>query len=90
MMRSAAAEQFKSFRGTPMDELDAQVDKLQGSPEAKRRAKIVLRSILGYIPDVEACHSLCVSQSELEQLRRDALAGLLEGLMPTQGDPTAN
>ena len=71
------------------DDLDAKIDAVHGSPEAKRRAKVVLRSILGQILDKEACRALGVDQAELEQLQRDATAGLLRGLTPPN-DPSAN
>ena len=72
-----------------MDDLDAEIDRLEGSPEAKRRMKIVIRSILGKLLDKEACHALGVSQVELEQLRRDAVGGLL-GAMVAERDPSRN
>ena len=73
-----------------MDEMDAAIDKLPGSPEAKRRTKIVLRSALGLILDKEACRELRVSRSDLERLRRDAMQGMWNAIRSDLDDSAAN
>ena len=63
-----------------VDELDALIDRTQGSPEAKRRTKIVLRNILGQLLNKEACKALGVGEAELAQLRQDALRGVIDSV----------
>jgi hypothetical protein len=62
----------------------------KGSPETKRRTKIVLRSILGQILDKEACCELGVEQAGLERLRRDAMQGIWKAIRSEADDCTAN
>lgn len=71
-----------------MDELDKEIDQLQGSWEAKRQAKIVLRTILGQMVDEEACQKLGVSQSELEELRRGVMEAMVNAVEPLPGEGT--
>lgn len=53
-----------------MDELDAEIARLPGSPEVRRRTAIVLRNIVGQISDEDAARDLGGSLSDLADLRR--------------------
>ena len=57
-------------KGANMDELDAEIARLPGSPEVRRRTAIVLRNIVGQISDEDAARDLGGSLSDLADLRR--------------------
>ena len=56
-----------------MDELDAEMARLQCSPEVRRRTEIVLRNIVGQISDEDAVRKLGGSLSDLADLRKVVL-----------------
>ena len=49
------------------------VDQLQGSAEAKRRAKIILETVRGELRVQEACAILKISEQRFGQLRQELL-----------------
>ena len=60
----------------------AHVDGLDGPEDLKHRLKVVLETIVGNIGVEEACTELGVGESRLHEMRRDALLGALQGLLP--------
>lgn len=59
-----------------MDELDAEMARLQCSPEVRRRTEIVIRNIVGQISDEDAVRELGGSLSDLADLRSAVLEGM--------------
>jgi len=58
------------------------VDRLEGPEELKRRLRVLLETIVGSRSVAQACEELQVSESRLHELRREALVGALQALMP--------
>ena len=68
-------------RGRPPKGL-SHVDSLPGDPESKKRLKAVLATLLGHMTIAEACSQLVISESHFHEIRRRALAGMVDGLEP--------
>jgi acyl-CoA synthetase (NDP forming) len=49
------------------------VNSLEGSAEAKRRAKVILQTVSGELRVQEACRLLGISEQRFQQLREDML-----------------
>ena len=49
------------------------VDQLQGSAEAKQRAKVILQTLLGALRVQEACRVLGICEQRFQQLREEML-----------------
>jgi len=58
------------------------VDGLEGPEDLKRRLKVVLETIVGNVSVHDACCELGVSESRLHEMRREALVGALQALLP--------
>jgi transposase-like protein len=58
------------------------VDEIQGSRESKRRAKLILKTITGELSVREAREQLGVGPTQFANLRRQALAGMVNSLRP--------
>jgi hypothetical protein len=58
------------------------VDGLDGPEDLKRRLKVVLETIVGNVSVPGACAELGVSESRLHEMRREALVGALQALLP--------
>lgn len=58
------------------------VDRLDGSDDAKRRARIILEVIAGERSVDSACAALGVETTRFEDLRKEAMAGLVAALEP--------
>jgi transposase-like protein len=56
------------------------VDQLQGSEEAKKRAKIILQTITGELRVQEACEQLGICEQRLGQLRQEMLQAAVSRL----------
>ena len=56
------------------------VDGLDGSAEAKRRAKVILETLLGRLRVQEACRRLGVSEQRFQQLREERLQAAVDRL----------
>jgi len=66
------------------------VEKLQGSPEAKRRLELILRTLAGTCRVQQACAELGLSEARFHQLRQEALQAALDNLAPRPaGRPAA-
>jgi hypothetical protein len=64
------------------------VDRFDGSPEAKRRLKVVLEVTAGRLRLHEACAQLGICEQRFHQLRDQALTAALAGVEPgTPGRP---
>lgn len=67
----------------------AQVKALEGSPRAKHRLAVVLRTVAGTCSVKEACRELELSEARFHVIRRECLQGALEELEPRPaGRPT--
>jgi len=65
------------------------VDGLEGPEDLKRRLKVVLETIVGNVSVPDACADLGVGESRLHEMRREALVGALQALLPKpSGRPT--
>lgn len=60
----------------------AHVDGLDGPEDIKYRLKVVLETIVENLSVPEACAELGVSESRLHEMRREALVGALQALLP--------
>jgi hypothetical protein len=58
------------------------VDRLHGSPTAKERLRIILKTIAGELRLAEACGRLGVSPQRFHQLREEAMTAAVAGLEP--------
>ena len=56
------------------------VEGLQGSAEAKRRAKIILETVTGQLRVQEACQALGISEQRFGQLRQEMLQAAVASL----------
>lgn len=76
-------------RGRPPDGV-GHVDRLEGPEEMKWRLRVLLETIVGSISVAQACEELGISESRLHELRREALVGALQALMPKPSGRPAN
>ncbi len=58
------------------------VENVEGSDEAKRRARVIVETLAGKKRVAEACEELGVSESHFHELRAQFLAGAVAGLEP--------
>jgi hypothetical protein len=58
------------------------VDKVEGSPLAKERGRVLLELQAGRLRLLEACELLGVRETRLHQLRHAAMQGWVQGLEP--------
>jgi Helix-turn-helix domain len=58
------------------------IDRLSGSDEARRRAKVVLQTMTGELRVREACALLGLSEQRFEAIRAEAIAGTVARLEP--------
>lgn len=58
------------------------IDALEGSAEAKERARVILETISGSRTVSDACEALGIEETRFHELRREALEGLLGALAP--------
>jgi hypothetical protein len=58
------------------------VDGLAGTPEAKRRARVILETLLGRLRVQEACEQLGISEQRFQQLREEMLQAAVDRLEP--------
>jgi transposase-like protein len=67
------------------------VEQLQGSDDAKRRAKIILETMTGNLRVQEACQELGICEQRLGQLRQEMLQAAVASLetQPTGRRPAA-
>jgi hypothetical protein len=56
------------------------VEHLEGSAEAKRRAKVILRTLMGELRVLEACQTLGICEQRFHQLREAMLQAALARL----------
>jgi transposase-like protein len=56
----------------------------------KWRLRVLLETIVGSISVAQACEELGISESRLHELRREALVGALQALMPKPSGRPAN
>jgi hypothetical protein len=56
------------------------VDKLEGSPEAKKRLKVILETTAGTCRILEACERLGISEQRFDQIRIESLQAALTAL----------
>jgi transposase-like protein len=68
-------------RGRPPKGL-THIDSITPDPESRKRLKAVLATLLGQMTVAEACRELSLSESRFHEIRRRALAGMVEGLEP--------
>ena len=68
-------------RGRPPKKAEL-VDGLEGSTSARRRLKVILRTITEELSVPDACAELGVSEARFHQLRREVLGCALKGLEP--------
>jgi hypothetical protein len=68
-------------RGRPPKGL-SHIDSLSGDPESRKRLKAILGTLLGHMTVAEACSQLSLSESHFHDIRRRALAGMVDGLEP--------
>lgn len=60
------------------------IDRLAGSDEARRRAKVVLQTMTGELRVQEACERLGISEQRFEAIRQEAIEGAVASLEPKQ------
>jgi hypothetical protein len=58
------------------------VDKLEGSPQTKRRLRVILQTLTGELRVQQAMEMLDIGEVYFNQLRRRALQGALEAIEP--------
>jgi hypothetical protein len=68
-------------RGRPPKGL-SHVDSLPGDAEDKERLKTILATLTGDLSVHKACEHLQVSESRFHEIRKTALAAMLDGLTP--------
>jgi hypothetical protein len=68
-------------RGRPPKGL-SHIDSLSGDRESRKRLKAILGTLLGHMTVAEACSQLSLSESHFHDIRRRALAGMVDGLEP--------
>jgi polyhydroxyalkanoate synthesis regulator phasin len=61
------------------------VDRLQGSPQAKQRLRVVLETMTERCRVQEACQRLGISEQRFDQVRQQALQSALHGLESKPG-----
>jgi hypothetical protein len=57
-----------------------QVERLDGTPEAKRRLRVILETVAGDKSVAEACKELGIGEARFHELRAVALEGAVESL----------
>jgi hypothetical protein len=57
-------------------------ERVAGSDEARRRAKVVLQTMAGQLRVQEACAVLGISEQRFEMIRDEAIAGAVASLEP--------
>jgi Helix-turn-helix domain len=57
-------------------------ERVAGSDEARRRAKVVLQTMTGELRVQEACARLGISEQRFEAIRQEAIAGAVASLEP--------
>lgn len=57
-------------------------DKLEGSPTAKERVKVILETMAGRLRLKEACERLGISEQRFHQLREEMMAAAVKALEP--------
>jgi|SRR6516165_12389738 len=62
--------------------IDDQVDRLEGSPAAKARLRVILANLAGQLSIGEACAELDVNESWYFDLKRDSLKRWLKTMEP--------
>lgn len=62
--------------------IDDQVDRLEGSPVAKARLRVILANLAGELSVGEACAELDVHESRYFDLKRESLKRWLESMEP--------
>lgn len=72
---------MKLRAGRPTKGLE-HVDSAQGSPEAKRRVKVILEVTSGALAVKDGAARLAISTTRLEQLRAKALQGAVSSIEP--------
>jgi hypothetical protein len=60
----------------------ALVDRLDGSPQAKHRLELILRTVAGEISIPQACAELHIGTSRFHQMRTEVLQEALDALEP--------
>ena len=58
------------------------VERLEGSPVAKQRLEVILKTIAGRVTVPEACRQLGIGASRFHELRNQTLQATLESLEP--------
>lgn len=58
------------------------VDKLEGSPEARQRLKVLLETLTGTCRVGDACDRLGIKEARFDQIRIEALQGALQAIEP--------
>jgi hypothetical protein len=58
------------------------VDRLEGSPQAKHRLRIILRTFSGEITALQACQELGIGETRFHDLRNEVLQYTLQALEP--------
>ena len=58
------------------------VDRLEGSPQAKQRLRVVLRTLAGEITIPQACAELGIGESRFHEMRNEILQHTLGDLEP--------
>lgn len=58
------------------------VERVEGSAEAKQRARVVLEVIAGRCGVAEACARLDIETTRFEEIRQQALSAMVAGLEP--------
>lgn len=56
------------------------VEKLQGSPEAKDRAQVLLETVAGTCRVLDACERLGIGEARFDQLRYEGLQAIVDAL----------
>lgn len=60
------------------------VDKVEGSPLAKERARVILQTMLGELRWQEACRQLGIGETRLHQMRQEGVQALVGSQEPGQ------
>jgi len=56
------------------------VDRLEGTPEAKRRTKVIMQTLMGELRVLEACQRLGVCEQRFHQLREEMVQAAIARL----------
>jgi len=55
------------------------VDRMQGSPQAKKRVQIILQTLAGEMTIPQACEELDIGESRFHDLRKELLQVMVDG-----------